>query len=637
MASATHPTAQRSMSRGRRRRRRLRRRLLLLTTLAAALSTTPGEWAAAAPPEAHAGADIAVNGHIFEPADLPPPNVAALKVPPGFKIEKFAEKLGNARILAVADDGTVYVTRREEGDVLMLKDVDGRAGGPPVRVASRSGLHGISLHAGKVYLATPKEIFRGPVLPDGRFGPLEMLIHDLPDAGQHNTRTVQIGPDDMMYISVGSTCNECLDTNPENATILRASLDGKTRAIFASGLRDTVGWGWHPRTGELWGMDQGIDWLGDDLPPEELNHIEKGKRYGWPHVWGDNQVNPHNRDVGGVGTAEWLAESTPMVLGYTAHAAPMQLAFYTGSQFPPSFQGDAFVSMRGSWNRKPPRGYEVVRIRFKDGQAVAMEPFVSGFLVPGGQSARLCGMAVARDGALLFTDDRNGVIYRVSYAATAPGGATGTATTRARPASSATSPAGARPPAGSMKQQIAQGSGVPLAVRRSETVTSGRLTVTSTAFRDGASIPPLFSDYEQGASFPVQWTAGPAATRSYVLIMEDPDGKGPPTPVVHWVAWNIPPDVTSLREGLQKQDRLEDPPGLRQGPTSSGAIGYRGPRPPAGDPPHHYHVQLFAVDRALDLTAGADRDQVLTAIKGHVLARGELVGTLKRPDRPSKP
>ena len=216
--------------------------------------------------------------------------------------------------------------------------------------------------------------------PDGQLGPLEMLIHDLPDAGQHNTRTVQIGPDNMMYISVGSTCNECLDPNPENATILRGTLDGKSRSIFASGLRDTIGWGWQPQTGELWGMDQGMDWLGDNLPPEELNHIEKGHRYGWPHVWGNNQLNPHIHVVGGIEPSEWLAKSTPMVLGYRAHAAPMQMAFYDGAQFPAQFRGDAFVAMHGSWNRKPPAGYEVVRIRFKDGKAVGFEPFVTGFI-----------------------------------------------------------------------------------------------------------------------------------------------------------------------------------------------------------------------------------------------------------------
>ena len=121
------------------------------------------------------------------------------------------------------------------------------------------------------------------------------------------------------------------------------------------------------------------------------------------------------------------------------------------------------------------------------------------------------------------------------------------------------------------------------------------------------------------------------------MIMEDPDSKKPPHPVIHWVAWNIPADQVSLREGLQKQDRLEDPSGMRQGPSTSGQIGYKGPRPPAGDPPHHYHVQLFALDQTLNLPAGSSRDEVLAAARGHVLACGELVGTFKRPDRPSKP
>jgi len=592
---------------------------IALSALGVSGSSRP---ATAAPAGGDAVANVEVKGHVFQPSELAPPDPATLKVPKGFKVDVFARNLGNARMLAVAPDGTVYFTRRDEGDVMMLKDAGGKAGGPPERVASRSGVHGIALHDGKAYLATPKQIFRASVLPDGHFGPLEMLIHDLPDAGQHNTRTVQIGPDGMMYISVGSTCNECLDTNPENATILRASLDGTSRAIFAAGLRDTIGWGWHPQTGELWGMDQGMDWLGDELPPEELNRIERGKRYGWPYYWGDNKPNPHVREVGGVTPPEWLARSTPMVLGYTAHTAAMQMVFYTGHQFPAAYYGDAFVAMRGSWNRKPPRGYELIRIHFTNGQPGAIEPFLTGFLTARGESARPCGIAMARDGALLFTDDRNGVIYRVAYDG---------------PAAADTTAAPATPSAGPMMQQAARGSGVPIAFQRAETDTQGKLEVSSPAFRDGAAIPAMYSEYEQGASMPLRWTAGPAGTQSYVVIMEDPDSKKVPTPVIHWVAWNIPPDVTALREGLQRQEQLTDPAGMRQGPNSAGSLGYRGPRPPAGDPPHHYHVQIFAVDGRLDVPVGAARDEVLERISGHVLAKGELVGTFKRPDHPAKP
>jgi Raf kinase inhibitor-like YbhB/YbcL family protein len=576
--------------------------------------------------------DVSITTHILQPSQMPAPELGTLKVPAGFKITRFAQDLGNVRILVVAPDGTVYATRRDEGDVLMLKDPgNGGPAGRPVRVASRSGLHGIALHRGQVYLATVHEIFRAPIQADGRFGKLEMLIHDLPDAGQHNTRTVQIGPDEMMYISVGSTCNECAESNPEAATILRATLDGKRRAVFASGLRDTIGWAWHPDTGELWGMDHGIDWWGDELPPEELNHIEKGKRYGWPYFFADNKENPRLQPPGGLLRREWRANSVPMVMGYTPHAAPMQMSFYTGTQFPASYRGDAFVSFHGSWNRKPSSGYEVVRIRFKEGQPVAFEPFVTGFASGTGETGRPVGNAVAKDGSLLFGDDRNGVIYRVSYV----GGAAA-----AQPAPSAP------PPASAMQRQASEGANVPLAIDRPETKCGAHLTVSSPAFKNGSAIPAEYSAYdipaeysayEQNNSFPVTWSAGPSSTRSYLIVMEDPDATAPPKPVLHWLAWNIPADVTSLREGLQKQDRLDDPDGLRQGPTTSGEVGFRGPRPPAGEPPHHYHVQVFALDRTLDLSAGAKRDEVLAAAKGHVLASGQLVGSFKRPERPSRP
>jgi glucose/arabinose dehydrogenase len=153
-------------------------------------------------------------------------------------------------------------------------------------VANRVGAHGLAIKGNKFYLTTVKEIFVADIRPDGTLGPLTMIIGDLPDSGQHPNRTMAFGPDGMLYISVGSTCNACNESNPENATVLRASSDGKMRAIFASGLRNTIGFSWNPTTGELWRMDHGIDYLGDEVQPEELNRIERGKQYGWPHVWG---------------------------------------------------------------------------------------------------------------------------------------------------------------------------------------------------------------------------------------------------------------------------------------------------------------------------------------------------------------
>jgi Raf kinase inhibitor-like YbhB/YbcL family protein len=590
---------------------------LLITTCSFAVAQRPSS--AGGSPEHHS--DVEITWHILKPVEFPAPDLSHLRAPAGFRLQKFAQNVGNARILAIGPNGNVYVTRREQGDVLMFRvGSDGLAAGEPQRVASRSGLHGVTFAKGKVYLASVHEIFRADVHPDGTFGPLDMIIHDLPDAGQHNTRTVQIGPDDMMYISIGSTCNECAEPNPENATILRASLGGKSRSIFASGLRDTVGWGWQPQTGELWGMDNGIDGLGDNLQPEELNHIETGKRYGWPYLFGDNQPNPHLDPAGGLQKSELAKTNMPMVLGYTAHAAPMQMSFYNASQFPAEYQGDAFVSMRGSWNRKPPSGYEVVRVHFKNGQPVSIEPFVTGFVTPQGEYGRLVGNAIAADGSLLFTDDRNGVIYRVSYV-----GSDGRAQAQAISGES-------------MLHQTRTGAKSDLALNLAETKAAATLTVTSGAFAQNGAIPTIYSSYDQNASPPLRWTKGPQGTQSYAILVEDPDANITPLPVVHWIVWNIPSVVTELREGLESLDRLEDPMGLRQGPnTAAGNVGYKGPHPPDGDPAHHYHFQIFALDQKLDLPVGANREDLVKAMRGHVLAKGELIGLFKRPQRPAKP
>lgn len=169
----------------------------------------------------------------------------------------------------------------------------------------------------------------------------------------------------------------------------------------------------------------------------------------------------------------------------------------------------------------------------------------------------------------------------------------------------------------------------PIAIRRPETRTSQHLKVTSRAFGEGDVIPLEFSSYDRGASFPFAWSEGPTGTRSYAVVVEDPDAKGA-APFVHWTVWNIPAQATHLPRGVPKRARLDDPPGALQGMTSAGEVGYFGPRPPAGDPSHHYHLEVFALDRLLDLPAGADRDALLAALGGHVLASGELVGTFER-------
>jgi Raf kinase inhibitor-like YbhB/YbcL family protein len=186
------------------------------------------------------------------------------------------------------------------------------------------------------------------------------------------------------------------------------------------------------------------------------------------------------------------------------------------------------------------------------------------------------------------------------------------------------------PPPGQMQAQAARGTNVPLALARPETRADKRIEVKSATIR--GEIPAIHSEYADGISPEITWN-GVDGARSYALVMEDPDATTV-KPFVHWVAWNIPPDTTALPEGLQEQPRLTAMHGLLQGRTSRGSVGYFGPRPPVGDPPHHYHFQVFALDTTLDVPPGAERDKVIAAMQGHVLAAGELVGTYQQTAAP---
>jgi glucose/arabinose dehydrogenase len=356
---------------------------------------------------------------VFRPAQRPfsEERFAGLQVAGGFAINVYAQNLEQPRMLAT-DAGRVYVTRPMQGDVLRLDDADddGVAESTAVAASGLANVHGIAFSGTNVFLATVQQVLRGTVNGAGTFEALSVIVDDLPDGGQHPYRTLVVGPDSRLYISIGSDCDACAETNPEHATIVRTGLDGSDRAVFARGLRNTIGFGFHPTSGVLWGMDHGSDWRGNDVPPEELNRIESGLNYGWPYCFGSAEIDPIIQDPPGTTKAAYCADTEPAALEFQAHGAPIGLAFYDGSSFPSDYSGDAFIALHGSWNRFPPTGYKVVRLHFDAGEPVAFEDFVSGFLIEDGEAqfGRPAGVTVAPDGALLFSDDANGVVYRVA-------------------------------------------------------------------------------------------------------------------------------------------------------------------------------------------------------------------------------
>ncbi|MDA2921266.1 sorbosone dehydrogenase family protein [Desulfobacterota bacterium AH_259_B03_O07] len=334
-----------------------------------------------------------------------------LKVPEGFKIEEFASDLGSPRFMAFSPDGILFATSLRKGKVVALpdNDQDGRA---DKILNFIKGLHkpnGIAFYDGYIYVGESNQIVRFKYNGiNSNPGQKEVLVPNLPTSG-HFTKTVSFGPDGKMYVSVGSSCNVCEEKDKRRAAILKFNPDGKDGRIFAKGLRNSVGIAWHPETGEMWASDNGRDWLGDNLPPDEINIIKDGKNYGWPYCYGDRIPDPKYDN------SKLCENTTPPVSELQAHSSPLGLSFYTGELFPEEYRGDLLVAYHGSWNRSIPTGYKVVRIAMKGGEPQGIEDFATGWLEGTRAWGRPVDVIVGTDGSLYVSDDKRGVIYRITY------------------------------------------------------------------------------------------------------------------------------------------------------------------------------------------------------------------------------
>lgn len=344
------------------------------------------------------------------------PQVNRIRVPPGFKVTVFADEVKNARAMCWGDKGTLFVGSRSAGVVHALRDTntDGRADEQFIVAKGLEMPVGVAFRNGALYVSAVDRILRLDAIEDRLADPPEPVVvtSAYPDKTHHGWKFIAFGPDGKLYVPVGAPCNVCLEQDSLFATITRIAPDGTGREIVAHGVRNTVGFDWHPRTGELWFTDNGRDWLGDDSPDCELNRLKRpGEHFGFPFCHAGSVSDPE------YGAQRSCGEFTAPAARLGPHVAPLGMRFYTGSMFPEEYREAIFIAEHGSWNRSTPIGYRlVVAFPLPNGSA-QHRVFAEGWLEGNRAWGRPADVLVAPDGALLVSDDGADMIYRITYSA----------------------------------------------------------------------------------------------------------------------------------------------------------------------------------------------------------------------------
>ncbi|MBT8082108.1 MAG: sorbosone dehydrogenase family protein [Gammaproteobacteria bacterium] len=332
-----------------------------------------------------------------------------VQLPPGFAIEVYAD-VPRARSLVFGDQGTLFVSTRKARSIYAVVE-SGDGSTRTIELADNlSTPNGIAFKDGDLYVAEIDRVLRYRDIEDNleSVPDPEVLDIDLPSERRHGWRYIGFGPDGMLYISIGAPCNVCDDEG--FAEIIRVNPDGSGRETYASGIRNSVGFTWHPETGDLWFTDNGRDMMGDDIPPCELNHASRpGQHFGFPYCHGGDIPDPK------YGKRKSCEDYSAPVQKLGPHVAPLGLTFYTGDMFPPEYRGQIFIAEHGSWNRSKKIGYRVTLVTLDGDEAVRYEPFAEGWLQNEQASGRPVDLLVKEDGSLLVSDDFAGKIYRISY------------------------------------------------------------------------------------------------------------------------------------------------------------------------------------------------------------------------------
>jgi glucose/arabinose dehydrogenase len=360
-----------------------------------------------------------------------PPSKLNLHLPAGFEIAVFTKLDGAPRMLAFDKIGNLFVSMPKNNQIMMLpaanRDAASRAA---VLVSNQlNAPNGLAFVGDDLLVANQDGIVK-LTQNNGKWSAPQPFIHGLPSGG-HTLKTIKVGPDDFLYINVGSSCNVCVEEDATRATILRYTLEGKPAGglevvgrhnnlapIWASGLRNSQGFAWHPKTGAMFATNNGADMrsdkkggkVNDELPPEHFNKIEPGKNYGWPRCWGN-----HVEDPNFPGADNFCKNAAPPAITFTSHSTPIGITFLDKTNFPSEYKNDAIVALHGSWNRAQLSGYKLVRVKFNGETPVEVVDFATGWLNNNSAWGRPVDVIAGPDGALYVSDDRADIIYRISY------------------------------------------------------------------------------------------------------------------------------------------------------------------------------------------------------------------------------
>jgi glucose/arabinose dehydrogenase len=337
-----------------------------------------------------------------------------IKLPPGFAIGLYASHVPNARSMSLSPNGTLFVGTRTAGNVYAIVDRnhDHKAKEVITLVRGLNMPNGVGFRDGALYVAEVDRMLRYDNIEAHLKDPPKPVVvnESFPRDRHHGWKFIRFGPDGLLYVQVGAPCNVCEREDPRYASITRMKPDGTRLEIFARGVRNTVGFDWHPKTGELWFTDNGRDWLGDNMPPDELNHAPKqGLHFGFPYCHGKNIPDPE------FGNSRKCEEFIPPAIELGPHVGALGMRFYTGRMFPDEYRDQIFIAEHGSWNRSTPIGYRVTLVRLDNHRPVKYEVFAEGWLQGGRAWGRPVDVLVMPDGSMLVSDDEADAIYRISY------------------------------------------------------------------------------------------------------------------------------------------------------------------------------------------------------------------------------